>query len=61
METCIPLFFECMSVCVYVRDYSSGAAVSNRWTGLLEWTTGMDFDLFSSFFSRAAIYIEELV
>ena len=21
-------------------------AVSNRWTGLLEWTTGMDFDLF---------------
>ena len=21
-------------------------AVSNRWTGLLEWTTGMDFDPF---------------
>ena len=21
-------------------------AVSNRWTGLLEWITGMDFDLF---------------
>ena len=26
-------------------------AVSNRWTGLLEWTTGMDFDLFFFFFS----------
>ena len=23
----------------------SAAAVSNQWTGLLEWTTGMDFDL----------------
>ena len=50
-------------------------AVSNRWTellewttgmdywnGLLEWTTGMDFDFFFFFFSpRATIYIEELV
>ena len=26
-------------------------AVSNRWTGLLEWTTGMDFDLFFFFLS----------
>ena len=24
-------------------------AVSNQWTGLVEWTTGMDFDLFSFF------------
>ena len=34
-------------------------AVSNRWTGLLEWTTGMDFDLFFLFFSQELI--EELV
>ena len=35
METCIPLFFECMNVCVYVRDYSSGAEVgwSNKIAG----------------------------
>ena len=33
------------------------------WNGLLEWTTGMDFDLFLSFsFSQElTIYIEELV
>ena len=47
-------------------------AVSNRWTGLLEWTTGMDYwngllewtlTFFSSFsFSQElTIYIEELV
>ena len=32
------------------------------WNGLLEWTTGMDFDLFFLFFfSPKCIYIEELV
>ena len=38
-------------------------AVSNRWTGLLEWTTGMDFDLSFSFFffQELTICIEELV
>ena len=38
-------------------------AVSNWWTGLLEWTTGMDFDLFFFFFfpQELTIYIEELV
>ena len=43
--------------------YHQLQAVSNRWTGLLEWTTGMDFDLFFfPFFSQElTIYIEELV
>ena len=40
-------------------------AVSNWWTGLLEWTTGMDFDLFFFFFfffpQELTIHIEELV
>ena len=33
------------------------------WNGLLEWTTGMDFDLFFFFFfpQELTIYIEELV
>ena len=32
------------------------------WNGLLEWTTGMDFDLFFFFFPpELTIYIEELV
>ena len=40
----------------------SNRAVSNRWTGLLEWTTEMDFDLFFFFFSQElTLYIEELV
>ena len=34
-------------------ERSMQLAVSNRWTGLLEWTTGMDFDLFSFFSPRA--------
>ena len=38
-------------------------AVRNRWTGPLEWTTGMDFNLFLLLppAKELAIYIEELV
>ena len=36
-------------------------AVSNRWTGLLEWTTGMDFELFFLLFQELTVCIEELV
>ena len=35
-------------------------AVSNWWTGLLEWITGMDLTFFSLLLPPA-IYIEELV
>ena len=31
------------------------------WNGLLEWTTGMDFDLFFFSSQELTIYIEELV
>ena len=37
----------------FLRDRT----VSNRWTGLLEWTTGMDFDLFFFFFFSQANFI----
>ena len=34
--------------------------IVNQWTGLLEWTTGMDFDLFFLFFlpQEPTIYID---
>ena len=35
---------------VVLYNRHTRSAVSNRWTGLLEWTTGMDFDLFFLFF-----------
>ena len=50
-------------ISVGVQDGLSVIGGLDYWNGLLEWTTGMDFDLFLSFFfpRELTIYIEELV
>ena len=44
----------------YYHNRNLILAVSNRWTGLLEWTSGMDFDLLFFLQLKSQIYIEEL-
>ena len=48
---------------IYISSGLSVIGGLDYWNGLLEWTTGMDFDLFFffSFSQELTLYIEELV